>query len=386
MAACRSEYPGSSTSGKVSASSTGLPREVHITRVEEVPMEQVVTVTGILAAYDQATLRVKAPGRLHSILVDLGSSVRQGQTVAQVETTDYELRLQQAQAALAQVRARLGLPLDGDNDRVEIQKTGPVRQAKARLEDATQRKDRATSLFEQGLIPRTELEAAEVAYKVANSQYQDAVEEIYNRQAQLAQRRSELALARQQLTDTKIVAPFDGVVQERQTNLGEYLAAGSPVVTVVRINPLRLKAEVPERHARNIRLQQEVRVTVEGNPDVYSGRIARLSPTISDQSRMLLVEAEVINNGSLKAGAFAHVEILIDRSARTVGVPSSAVVTFAGIEKVLLVQEGTAQEKPVATGRRRAGMTEILSGVTVGDNVIVDPGNLQSGQPVRVVQ
>ena len=86
-------------------------------------------------------------------------------------------------------------------------------------------------------------------YKVALSRYQDAIEEIRNRQALLAQRRSELSLARQQLADTAVYAPIDGIVQEKRASVGEYLAAGAPVVNIVRMDPLRLRAEVPERDA-----------------------------------------------------------------------------------------------------------------------------------------
>ena len=382
LSGCQENQP---VSAEQKAENTAL-RKVQTTRLAKVPMEHIITVSGTLAAYDQVTLRAKVPGRLGTLPVDLGSEVRHGEIVAQVETEDYELRLQQSQAALGQVRARLGLPFEGESDRFEIETTGPVRQAKAMLEDARVKMERAQSLMGQGLIPRTEVEATEVSYKVAVSRYQDALEEIHNRQALLAQRRTELALAKQQLSDTRIMAPFDGVVQERQASVGEFLAAGAPVMSVVRVNPLRLKAEVPERNARNIHLQQQVRVRVEGDPNVYTGRVARLSPTISEQSRMLLVEAEVANDGSLKAGSFASVEILTDDRSLTPALPSKAIVTFAGIEKVIVVKNGKALEKPVTTGRHVSNLTEILSGVELGEQVVLNPGNLQSGTSVSVAE
>src|SRR5678815_4566856 len=103
------------------------------------------------------------------------------------------------------------------------------------------------------------------SYKVALSRYQDAIEEIRNRQALMAQRRSELSLARQQLADTSVYAPLDGVVQEKRASVGEYLAAGAPVVNIVKMDPLRLRAEVPEREAKNVRSGQNVRVTIDGD-------------------------------------------------------------------------------------------------------------------------
>jgi RND family efflux transporter MFP subunit len=381
---CKSDYPASSRQAR--PGETQAARQVKTARVEETPFGEAVTVNGTLAAFDQTTASVKVPGRLRTITVDLGSVVRRGQVIAQLEQQDYNLRVQQAEAALAQARARLGLSPDGTNDRVNEEQTGTVRQARAILDEAAATRSRAATLVEQGVVARSEFDSADAAYKVAQSRYQDAIEEIRNRQALLAQRRSELSLARQQLADTAVYAPLDGVVQEKRASVGEYLAAGAPVVNIVRMDPLRLRAEVPERDARNVRSGQNVRVTIDGDSNVYVGQIMRLSPVIADQTRMLMVEADVRNNGNLRPGAFARAEIVTDDAKMAVTVPNNAIVTFAGIEKVILVQGGKALEKPVTTGRRNGEWTEIVSGVNVGEQVVVDPGNLQSGQAVEVVQ
>jgi membrane fusion protein (multidrug efflux system) len=152
------------------------------------------------------------------------------------------------------------------------------------------------------------------------------------------------------------------------------------------MDPLRLRAEVPEREASSVRIGQSVRVTVEGDSHVYAGRIARLSPAISPQNRMLLVEAEVRNNGALRPGAFARADIVIDQQASTLAVPVKALTTFAGVEKVVLVQDGKVSEKTVTTGRRTAEWVEVVKGVQVGDVVVLDPGNLQPGQTVTVME
>jgi RND family efflux transporter MFP subunit len=381
---CKSDYPASSRQNR--PDDTKSARQVKTARVEQTPFGEAVTVNGTLAAFDQTTASVKVPGRLRSISVDLGSVVRRGQVIAQLEQQDYNLRVQQAQAALAQARARLGLSPEGSDDKVNEEQTGTVRQAKAVLDEAAATRNRSLKLVEQGVVARSEFDSADAAYKVALSRYQDAIEEIRNRQALLAQRRSELSLARQQLADTAVYAPLDGVVQEKRASVGEYLAAGAPVVNIVRMDPLRLRAEVPERDARNVRSGQNVRVTIDGDTNVYVGQIMRLSPVIADQTRMLMVEADVRNNGNLRPGAFARAEIVTDDAKMAVTVPSKSIVTFAGIEKVILVQNGKALEKPVTTGRRNGDWTEIVAGINVGDQVVVDPGNLQSGQAVEVVE
>jgi multidrug efflux pump subunit AcrA (membrane-fusion protein) len=135
-----------------------------------------------------------------------------------------------------------------------------------------------------------------------------------------------------------------------------------------------------------VRIGQTVRVTTEGDPNVYLGRIARLSPVITPQTRMLIAEAEVANDGSLRPGLFARAEIVIDDGSVAVTIPTNAIVTFAGIEKVVVVQNGKALEKPISTRRRTEDWTEVTSGVKVGEMVVVEPGNLQSGQAVTIVE
>ena len=380
VAGCKSDYP---SSGKAaSPDSKSQPLQVKTVKVMELPVGETVTVNGTLVAYDHTTVGVKVPGRIQTVTVDLGSVVHKGQVIAQLEQQDYKLRVQQAEAALAQARARLGLSPDGTDDRVTAEETGTVRQAKAVLDDAKLKRERAAKLVQQGVIPHAEWDTVDSEFRVATSRYQDALEEIRNRQGLLAQRRSEVALAKQQLADTVVSSPLEGVVQEKKTSVGEYLAAGAPVVDIVRIDPLRLRVEVPERESHNIRTGQSVRVTVEGDANSYLGYIKRLSPTISEQNRVQAVEADVRNNGRLRPGAFVKAEIVTNQTNTAVTVPPNAIVTFAGIEKVIVVENGLAAEKTVTTGRRGTDWVEIKSGVNLGQTVIVDPGNLQSGQPV----
>ncbi len=383
VTSCKSDYRANATQGRPGESKT--VRQVKTAVVVETPFGETVTANGTLAAFDQTTVSVKVPGRLRVISVDLGSVVSRGQVIAQLDAEDYKLRVQQSEAALAQARARLGLTPEGTDDRVDPEQTATVRQARAVLDEARFSRDRAAKLVEQGIIAKAEFDTVNATFKVAEGRYQDAYEEIRNRQGVLSQRRSEVALARQQLKDTNVVAPLDGIVQEKRTSVGEYLAAGAPLVNIVRMDPLRLRAEIPERESHTVRTGQNVRVTVDGDTNVYVGQIMRLSPVIAEQSRMLVVEADVRNNGKLRPGSFAHAEIVTNDSKMAVTVPNNTIVTFAGIEKVIVVQDGKALEKPITTGRRNGEFTEIVAGINIGEKVVVDPGNLQSGQAVQIV-
>jgi RND family efflux transporter MFP subunit len=390
LMACHSDPPASAQQNRPEASvpkETSPPKQVKVVRVIDTPLERTTIALGSLAAFDQATISVKVPGRLRSITVDLGSLVQRGQLIAQIEPQDYQLRVQQAEAAVAQARVRLGLPTTGTNDNIDQEQTSLVRQASVLAEEARANRDRLASLLEQGITPRAQVDTAEASYKVALSRLEDAREEIHNRRAVLAQRRSELEIARQQLADVSVYAPFEGAIQEKRASVGEYLAAGAPLATIVRMDPLRLRAEVPEREVPNVRVGQTVRVTTEGDPNVYTGHIARLSPTITPQNRMLMVEAEVKNtNGALRPGSFARAEIVTDDRGMSLTVPTRAIINFAGVEKIIVVKDGKAVEKPITTRRRTTEWTEVVSGVTVGEAVVLEPGNLQSGQAVTVAE
>ena len=363
---------------------TAEVQSVRVIRLERQPISRTVTVTGTLAAEEQVMLSLKVTGRLEELLVDLGSPVRRGQIMARLSPTDFELRLRQSEAALQQARARLGLDPDGTNDAVAIELTAIVRQASATLEEARRQRERITTFVERGISARADLESAQAQEQIADGRYQDALEEVRNRQAVLAQRRSEVALARQQLEDTSLRSPIDGVVRDRLAFAGEFRAAGTPIFTVVRQHPLRLQLGVPERSAAGVRLGQTVRVKVEGDPDVYEGRVARVSPSITEGTRTLPLEAEIPNpDGRLRPGTFATADIVTDEAPGLV-VPQDALVVFAGVEKLLVVDKDTVRERRVRTGRRVGDLVEILDGVAPGDRVIAQPNGLADGMTVRI--
>ncbi len=384
-AACeRGEPPGERTPN---GAKTQAPRSVRVAAAEEGRLPRLVAVTGTLAADEEVVAGFKVAGRVSEITVDLGSMVRKGQALARLDPTDSRLRIEQAEAALRQVRAGLGLAPDGPEDRVDPEKTALVREAKAVLEEARLNRNRIAALWEKEYIARAEYDASLSRLLVAEGRYQAAVEEILNRRELLAERRSGLALARQQLADTVLLAPIDGAVRERRVSVGEYLAAGAPVASIVKFHPLRLRVAVPERDAPFVRTGQEVRVRIEGDSAGHAGRVVRLSPAIQEQNRTMAVEAEVGNpGGRLRPGAFAQADIVVEAARPAVLVPASAIVTFAGIEKVFAVKDGRAVERRIRTGRRSGDRMEIIEGIAAGEQVVLEPGNLVGGTAVQAAR
>ena len=382
LAGCQGGNPVNAEEQKNKAAPA--PREVRVKPVAERTVARTVSATGTLAADEQVVLGTKVAGRLAEITVDLGTRVKRGQVVGKLDQSDFKIRVDQSEAALQQARVRLGLTASGSDEHIDPEKTAIVRQARAMLEEARLNRDRSVKLMEKDLIARAQFDSVEANLQVAEGRYQDAIEEVRNRQAIVSQRRSELELARQQLADTVIYTPLDGAVSLKQASVGEYLSAGAPIATLVRTHPLRLRVPVPEREGSGVRAGHAVTLTVEGDPTVYRGRVVRLSPIVQEQNRTLMIEAEVPNERAfLRPGAFARVEILTEVSQPVVTVPASSIIVFAGVEKVLVVRQGKTAEVRVTTGRRLGEDVEIVDGLKRGEDVVLVPGNLVGGQPVK---
>jgi RND family efflux transporter MFP subunit len=371
-----------SQKGAKKVTETDAPRSVSTARADIRPMQRTLTVNGSFAAREVATLSVKVPGRLDTILVDIGSVVKKGDVLARIEQVDYKLRVEQAKATLEQARARLGLSPKGDNDKIDIKTNSVVQQAKAVLDEARKNRDRIKELAKSKILSQAELDTAEADYTVAVGKYQNALEDIRERQALLVQRRAELNLAQKQFVDSTIVAPFDGIVQQRRASVGEYLTAGTPLLEVANVDPLRLQLQVPEREAARIRQGQSVEIAVDGSTNLYSASISRVSPMLSQSNRLLIVEADVPAKPELRPGLFARATIVIQEDDPALAIPESAVTSFVGLEKAFVIEKGKASERSITTGRRKNGFVEIVTGLKPGDSVILDAEKVRAGQAV----
>jgi RND family efflux transporter MFP subunit len=359
-------------------------QDVRTAVAREEPWEQTLYVTGELAAFEEATLSAKVPGRLEALEVDLGARVERGQAIAAIDTRDYELRLEQAEAAVEAARARLGSALAEDGT-VRPEEAAIVREARSALDDAEREAQRSSTLLESGVAAQSTYDTALARRDQAESRWQAAMEEVHNRGATLTERLAGLALAQQQLADARLVAPFAGAVAQRIAGTGDFLQIGDPVVRLVRFDPLRLRLEVPERSSASVAPGLEVRAALEGGIEAPPGRITRISPELNQRNRTLLIEVELANpDGRLRPGTFARATIVVDEEARALVVPATALVRFAGIDKVFVVEGGAAVERRVEVGREEGERVEVVEGLKAGEVVVLAPGGLQDGAPVRV--
>ncbi len=369
MAACSGPYSAPAVSAK---EEKPVPVRLHSIAAEVIP--ETVTATGELFAEDQATLSVKVAGRLTRLNVDLGSRIEPGGVVAELEKDDYEFKVRQAEAMVEQTRARMGLgPRDGDE--IDPVSTAIVRQADASLREARLMHGNAEKLFKEGVVSNVDYQRAGVALQAAEARRQAAIEEVHRLRAELIERRAQLALARQQLADTVLRAPFRGAVTRRAATIGEYLAVNAPVAVLVRWHPIRIRLEIPEREAPKVRVGQRIDVRLESAGPARAGRVVRISPAIATDSRSLIVEGEIPNEDAvLRVGAFLEGVVTVNPGARGIAVPARSIVSFAGIQRVWVVEGGVLADRVVRRGRALDGdRVEIVSGLRAGDSVVIDP-------------
>jgi multidrug efflux pump subunit AcrA (membrane-fusion protein) len=357
---------------------------VDTLRTELRAIPEVVTATGELLAEEQATIGVKAPGRVVKMHVDLGSQVSAGQILAEIDRADYEFRVRQAEALVNQTRARLGIS-ENTSDDVIPEETAIVREAEAVVKEARFVFETTAKLQKEGVLSRIDFEKAQVRRQGAEAAYQAAKEQVMQLRAELSERRAQLALAQQNLSDTVVKSPFAGAVTRRLASLGEYLPVNAPIATVVRQHPLRIRSEIPERAAPRIRAGQPIEVRVQGQASARTGRVVRLSPAFEAESRSLVIEGEIPNeNGALRPGSFAEVVITVDPNARGIAIPRAAIVSFAGTDRVFIAANGQLDDRVVRAGRAvDGGAVEIISGLEPGMHVVLNPdGKMSKGQRV----
>ncbi len=361
------------------------PREVSVAPVSDAVWERVLRLTGELVPAEQSTVSTKLAGRLEELAVDVGTRVTQGQMLARLEARDFELRLQQAAASLQAARALLGLDEEAQASTIDPEKTALVSEMRAALDQARREMARQQSLVSSGTATQSALENATTELSAAESRWQAAKETIATRQASLLQRQVEWEIAKQQLADTKVQAPYDGVVLERLAGRGDSLAAGAPIARMFRDDPLRLRLIVSEQESGLVREGQELRAHFDSGAPDMTARVTRFSPALGANARTLLIEADLPNpEGRLRPGSFVRAELVLDPEARAVSIPPAALVRFAGIDKVFVAENDTALERRVTVGRVEKERVEILEGLKVGETVVLDPGKLQTGARLQV--
>jgi len=383
--ACSKNQPSPEPKAEASGGPTAAAPPVDVSTAAAISrnLQRGVEVVGSLLADEEVVVSAQAPGELALLKVDFGGYVARGQIIAQIDQRDASLKVEQAEATLKQTMARLGMK---EGQKFDPDRSADVRVAKAQLDWEKMNLDRQTRLVENGDISRAVYDQAATAHNLAQARYQAALDAVNQQLAIIEQQRASLNLAKKAVTDTVVRAPISGAVKEKHASQGSYLMVNSRILTLVKINPLRLRADIPEYAAALVRTGQTMTLVVEAFPDrTFSGRVVRIGPSLSEQTRALAVEAEVSNPSNLlRPGMFAKSTLITAKDAPAVMVPRRAVQIIAGLNKVFVIENGHASERIVKTGASDGDLIEILEGVKEGDNVATSNlDKLQEGSVVN---
>ena len=359
----------------------GPPVRTELVRLESI--RRAIEVVGTLAAEDEVTLSAQAEGQVSRIVADLGDRVTAGQALIELDREKPQYSLDQQSAAFKRALARFGA---SDIDHLPpIEETPDVQRAAAELELAKQVFERAQELGRRQLVPRQTVDDAESTLRAKQAGYNAALQSAKDLRAEIDASMAAMKLAERQLRDTAIRAPFDGYVQKRLVQLGEYVRMQAPVISLVRMDPLKLTAEIPEKMAPWVTVGQPVELHVDAYPNrAVPGRISRISPAVNASTRAFAFEARVPNQDALlKPGTFARVHIESGKVDEVMTLPYTALQFRYGASRVFVVNGDRLAAREIKIGDRIGDRVEVVDGMKAGDTVATsDVDKLADGQKV----
>jgi RND family efflux transporter MFP subunit len=362
------------------------PIQVKVAQAESRSIERSIAVTGSLAPDDTTTVSAEVPGRVARIHADFGQAVRKGQTLAELDTQELSLQLERTRAALAQALARVGL--DPRQEEATPETTPMMRQAWNQMEDARSKFENGRKLVKSGDISTERFNELEKAFKAREAAHEAARDDLRTQLAAIRSLRAEVKLAEKRLRDATVLAPFDATVSQRHVAPGQYIKDNVPILTLVKTHPLRLRADVPESAASQVRLGATLSFTTDAAPGAEFRAVVReMHPSMDARSRTLSVEARLTSaDQRLRPGVFVQVKLVTSAAVQVVTVPRAALFTVAGLNKIFVVESGKAREVKLTEILGSDGWVEIPAGtIAPGSSVAVSNLPLLSnGAPVTV--
>lgn len=396
------------------------PIPVTVAPLEHRTIERTVDAIGTLRGWEQVTVGSKRSGRVVKVHHDMGDRIEPGEPLVELETIDARLAMDEAESRYLGALVKLGVTRKQAEDSVRtygisedllnnrvtdeaIARSPSVVEKRIAREKAQQNLARQRTLTQRGAGTAQEFDDAENEYRSAVAAYENsvytartAIADAYA--ARVAFNKAEQALRdlvvrapepRQTPPATTSTGPMRYAMTRRQVSEGQILKEGEAVAELVIEDPLRLWSRVPEHHVGDVRVGQLVRITTRAHPGMtFEGRVARISPSVDQASRTFQVEALIPNKrGLLRPGGLARASIVIDAQAKAAVVPIEAIVQFAGVTKIFLVEQGKARAvDDIKTGVEGRGWVEVTSArlPESGDVVTSGQTHLADGSPVII--
>jgi len=369
-------------------------------------VQRMVAVLGSLYGREEVAISAKVEGNIRRIHHDVGDEVRPGALLLQLDPTDAELAVSEAQKGLELELAKLGLKAP-PQDSFDVTALPTVARAAAKDKYATSKQERASKMRAAGSMALEEFQQAEFEFRDAREAHRQARLDAETTLASVRQKQAGLDTARQRLKDTRVLAPALGrgtpdvpvtyVIAQRTVSEGEMVRPGAAtLLRLVVADTLKLQAAVPERHLGEIKVGQTVQVRVEAFArETFQGKVSRVNPTVDRSSRTFPIEVAIPNpNRRLAPGSFAKAVVQTRWDADAILVPEEALVSFAGLTKVFVVRDGKAFAVVVRPTEVRMDLgqsgeskvlAEVVGAIRPGDQVVTSgQTKLTDGAAVQV--
>lgn len=365
-------------------------------------LEVKLTFTADVLPAKQAAIFSKVSGYIRRIHADRGDFVRAGQLLVEIDDQELQASLEQARATLLTGQAGLEMArssLEGQRANLENQRANLAKARAVAANDARQA-ERMKTLFERGLVSATDWEnartnadssranvqAAEAQLRVAEVQITTTESQVRLSEAQLATYRALLQLAQTNLANTRLLAPFEGYISQRNLDPGATVNAQSAgtsttsvgILTLQDIAIVKIQIEVPERDIARVKVGAPVSVVADPyQGQSFTGTVARVVHSLDPRTRTMGVEVEIPNrDGRLKPGMFARVEVLVDKRANALTIPTEAIRLGEAKPAVMVVRDGVVEDVPVELGVSDSRSVEVLTGLAERDLVILQGKDL----------
>jgi len=358
---------------------------VQVAAVEKTTIQRTINTEAILFPRQQAAIVPKISAPVQKFLVKRGSPVLEGQLLAVLENRDLSAAAQDTKGAYDQAQATYETTT-GASLPQEIQKAEADEQQAKQVLDAQEKVFQSRQqLFDQGALPRKELDQSRVEITQARNQYAIAKKHVdylvakgkeqalKAAQGNLESAKGKYLGAQAQLSYSEIRSPIDGVVTDRPLYPGEMAAAGTPLLTVMDISSVIAKAHIPQNDAAALKVGDQGAMTVPGFDEPIEGKVTVISPALDPNSTTVEVWVEAKNpKHALKPGTSVKLSLTAQTVKDALVVPASAVITTPeGVTAVMLAgPDGRAHQKEVKIGIRNGDDVQILEGVTANDKVV----------------
>jgi len=308
------------------------PVPVEVSLVKPRAISSFYHTTATLEPEKKVTIVAKVAGEVTRLSVEEGDFVKKGQSLCQIEDAEYRIALEEAR-------------INRDQMKREFKRT--------------------KSLVDQNLISDKDNADAQFQAEMAETKYQAALLEYRY---------------------TKVPAPFDGVITKRRIDPGQYANFGAELFELIDPSPLLIRMYLPEREIRDIHVGQEVTIEPDNKASAtLKGRVVRIAPEVDDRTGTVKVTAET--HGQAMPGSFARIKIVTDTHEGSLAIPRRSLISDAGDLYVYLAEADSVRKLLVSVGYQDEYFAEVLSGLELGDSVVVvGTGGLRTGTKIKVVE